>query len=61
MSNQGYVCLGSCRALISEEQYKNGLTDCGSDSCKKKGQPFARGSKCKECGLTYAEGEVHQC
>lgn len=61
MNNQGYVCLGSCHALISEEQHKNGLTACGSDSCEYKAKPFVKGFKCAKCGTTYTEGGNHKC
>ena len=45
-----YVCLGSCQAVVNEEQYKNGLTTCGADSCTMKGQPLVPGKKNPETG-----------
>lgn len=35
-----YVCNGSCGAVVSEEEYNNGLTVCGAEVCTMKGQPF---------------------
>lgn len=60
MSDQAYVCLGSCQAQISDEEYKKGLTSCGNDVCENKGKPFAKGGKCAFCGKTYAEEGKHQ-
>lgn len=45
-----YVCLGTCQAVISEEEYKNGLTKCGAEVCTMKGQPFVEGKKSEETG-----------
>ena len=56
-----YVCLGSCHAVISHKQYKNGLTVCGNETCKNKSKPFVKGYKCDNCGITYKEGEIHNC
>lgn len=60
MGNQTYVCLGSCQAQISEEDYKNGLTACGNDKCENKGNPFVKGGQCNICGENYAENQKHQ-
>lgn len=40
-----YVCLGTCQAVITEEQYNNGLTKCGAEVCTMKGQPFVEGKR----------------
>lgn len=45
-----YVCLGSCQAVISEEQYKNGLTKCGAEECTLYNQPFVPGKKDESTG-----------
>jgi hypothetical protein len=50
-----YVCLGSCQAVISEEEYKNGLTECGAESCTLKGQPLVEGHKSETTGETVPE------
>lgn len=59
MNNQTYVCLGSCQAQISEEEYHKGLTACGNDTCENKGKPFVKGGRCQHCGKNYAEGQEH--
>lgn len=61
MNNQRYVCLGSCKALITEEVYEGGLKFCGNDACDNKGKPFLNGSKCEKCGVTYSQDENHTC
>lgn len=55
------VCLGTCHAEITEEQYANGLTICGAEACTMKGKPFVDGYKCEKCGMTYKENEKHSC
>lgn len=35
-----YMCTGTCKAVITQEQYDNGLTKCGTKSCTMYGQPF---------------------
>lgn len=60
MNNQTYVCLGSCQAQISEEEYKKGLMACGTDGCENKGKPFSKGNRCQVCGKNFAEGQEHQ-
>lgn len=60
MSNQTYVCLGNCQAVISDQDYKNGLTACGNNVCENKGKPFSKGGKCTTCGKTFAENQKHQ-
>ena len=57
MDNQNqknYVCLGTCQAVITEEQYKNGLTQCGTETCTLKGHPLVPGRKNPETGKTEA-------
>lgn len=56
-----HVCLGSCHAAISDEEYAGGLVACGNDACENKGVPFIMGHKCPKCGMTYKEGETHTC
>lgn len=51
---QTYVCLGSCQAEITEEQYKNGLTKCGTKECTMYGQPFVKGKKSEVTGKNEA-------
>lgn len=61
MDKKIYVCLGSDHAVITQEQYDNGLRVCGGKGCIMKGQPFIEGYKCKECGGTFAKGTSHSC
>ena len=58
--NTGYVCLGTCQAEITDEQYNEGLTTCGAEVCTMKGKPFAKGLKCQTCGKNIAEGTQHE-
>lgn len=54
-----YICTGTCKAEISEEQYKNGLTKCGTQGCSRCGHTFAKRMKCSVCKAYYKEGEIH--
>lgn len=54
-----YVCLGTCQAVITEEQYKNGLTKCGGEGCTLQGHEFVEGKKCPICGKNYQQGSEH--
>ncbi len=56
--NKKYVCLGSDQAMVSEEQYKNGLIECGGE-CNMHGHAFVEGGKCKICGRNYAISAPH--
>lgn len=49
-NKKSYVCLGTCQAEVSEEEYNAGLTQCGADVCTMKGQPFVEGKKSKISG-----------
>ncbi|HWY79413.1 MAG TPA: hypothetical protein VNW29_03580 [Candidatus Sulfotelmatobacter sp.] len=49
-----YICLGTCQAVITEEQYKNGLTKCGAQGCSLEGHPFVPGKKNSETGKNEA-------
>ncbi|MEK7571926.1 MAG: hypothetical protein AAB553_06665 [Patescibacteria group bacterium] len=58
MDNQStYVCLGSCHAVITEDQYKNGLTACGDASCTLHGHPFVKGRKSERTGKNEPDEE----
>jgi len=50
-----YVCLGTCQAVITEEQYNNGLTRCGAKGCTLEGQPFVAGRKNEQTGKNEAD------
>ncbi len=49
-----YVCLGTCQAVITEEQYNNGLTKCGAKECTLYDHPFVQGHKSEETGKNEA-------
>lgn len=58
MDKKLYVCLGSDQAMVTEEEYKKGLTKCGGE-CTLKGHPFVEGGKCEICGKNYAASAPH--
>ena len=60
MSQTVYVCTGTCQAEISEEQFKEGLTHCGADTCDKKGVLFDKSQKCDTCGPVYPPAQPHE-
>ncbi|MCX8008950.1 MAG: hypothetical protein N3A54_04600 [Patescibacteria group bacterium] len=49
MNTPVYVCKGTCNAKISQEQYDEGLTQCGADGCTDNGRPFTKMYECDEC------------
>ena len=54
-SGQTYVCMGTCQAVINEEQFNGGLTACGAESCTLKGQPFVKGHKDPATGKNVSD------
>lgn len=46
--------MGSCQAVISEEQHKKGLVACGAEVCTMKGKPFVEGKRSEETGMNEA-------
>jgi len=54
-----YICIGTCKAEISEEAYNQGLTKCGTEGCSMRGHTFEKRLKCGVCGANYKEGETH--
>ena len=54
-----YICVGTCKAEITEEQYKDGLTKCGGEGCTHKGHEFEKRVKCEECGAIFKEIKTH--
>lgn len=61
MDDTIYICTGGCGAVISEEQYEEGLTKCGADGCTHHGVPFEKRLKCDKCGELYKEDVDHHC
>lgn len=59
MNKPVYVCTGTCKAEISEEQYNGGLVRCGTEGCTLKDHDFEKRVKCTECGTVFKEEEVH--
>jgi DNA-directed RNA polymerase subunit RPC12/RpoP len=59
MNSVVYVCVGTCKAEISEEEYKGGLIKCGTEGCTQEGHEFEKRMKCGECGAIFKEGEAH--
>jgi hypothetical protein len=59
MDQTVYVCMGSCKAEISEEKFKNGLTKCGTVSCTLFGKDFKKMTKCSKCGQIYSDDKPH--
>lgn len=52
-----YFCNGTDQAVVTEEQYNQGLTKCGNESCSMYGQPFEKGLYCTTCQKRIAEDE----
>lgn len=59
MDKTVYVCTGTCKAEISEEQYAGGLVKCGAKGCTHEGHTFEKRLKCTECGTIFAESDHH--
>ena len=60
MTEKIYICTGGCGAVITKEQFDNGLTKCGTEGCKNKGIEFEKRLKCSDCGVIYQEQASHQ-
>ncbi|MBA3723454.1 MAG: hypothetical protein H0W89_00985 [Candidatus Levybacteria bacterium] len=54
-SGDTHVCMGTCQAVITDEQYKGGLTACGAESCDMKGHPLGKGHKDEATGKNVSE------
>ena len=59
-NDKTYVCLGTCQAVITQQEYNNGLTRCGADVCTMKNQPFVKGKKSQITGKNEATTENSQ-
>jgi hypothetical protein len=49
-NKKNYVCTGSCQAVVTEEEYNKGLTNCGAEGCTMKGHPLVQGKKSEITG-----------
>lgn len=58
--NKVHICTGSCQAVVSDETYTNGLTQCGAENCSKKGELFIDAQQCSKCGKIVRD-EKHTC
>lgn len=56
-----YVCEGSCKVKVTEEEHQEGKTTCTSESCENFGQPLIRSEYCSRCNTVYEEAEDHVC
>ena len=59
MDKTVYICTGTCKAEISEEQFNEGLKKCGTPGCNMRGHTFAKRLKCHECKAYYKPGDNH--
>ncbi|OGC70595.1 hypothetical protein A2415_02490 [candidate division WWE3 bacterium RIFOXYC1_FULL_39_7] len=59
MDKNVYVCTGTCSAEVSQEEFENGVTQCGTDGCNMKGHAFEKRVKCVACGNVRKDGESH--
>lgn len=60
MNTVVYICTGTCKAEISEEEYAKGLTKCGADGCTHFGHAFEKRLKCGVCGQLFEVTEEHK-
>ena len=52
-----YFCSGTDQAIVTEEEFKNGLTKCGNKTCSMYQHPFEKGIYCTTCEKRIKEGE----
>lgn len=55
-----YFCTGTCGAVITQEEYDQGLTKCGTASCNMHDKPFEKGIYCTYCQKRIEEDEQSQ-
>lgn len=60
MNKVVYICTGGCGAIITQEQYDEGLTKCGAKGCLHHGHPFEKRLKCADCGKIFLENQTHK-
>ena len=56
-----YICVGTCKAEISEEQYNSGLTKCGGEGCTLKGHEFEKRVKKPHSLIISVKDTVKSC
>jgi len=54
-----YVCTGTCGGSVSEAEYGEGKTTCGTLGCSRNGQPFTRREKAEieRAGSSHSAGK----
>lgn len=52
-----YFCSGTDQAIVTEEEYKGGLTKCGNKTCSMYQHPFEKGIYCNTCEKRIQVGE----
>ena len=50
--------MGTCQAVVGEDEYNAGLTQCGADVCTMKGEPFIEGARSEATGKNEKKEEV---
>lgn len=53
-----WVCMGTCQAVITDEAHKNGLVACGAESCDMHGKPFVKGHKSELTGKNEEDTDL---
>lgn len=57
-----YICTGSCGAVITKQQYDEGLNKCGApQGCSRKGNPFVKCAHCPKCDEHTPKKTAHTC
>ena len=57
-----YFCTGTCGAVITKQQYDEGLKKCGAlQGCSMKGHPFVKCEHCPKCDQCVAKNTAHTC
>lgn len=57
-----YICTGTCSAVISQQQYDEGLKECAApQGCTMKGHSFVKCLHCQKCNEHVSEGTIHVC
>ncbi|OGY25218.1 MAG: hypothetical protein A2134_02195 [Candidatus Woykebacteria bacterium RBG_16_39_9b] len=57
-----YFCTGTCGAVVTQEQYDEGLVHCEEKTCNMYGIPFEKGLFCTTCQrkIEASEQDQHQ-
>jgi len=55
-----YFCNGTDQAVVTQEQYDQGLTKCGNESCSLHAHPFEKGLYCTICQKRVTQDQVSE-